>query len=98
MYARIIQVPLIPGSIAEATAYFHDSVGPALKQQKGFGNSRALFNAETNRCLLVTLWETAEARTQSETNGFLSGVMQAMRQYFAEPPVIDYYEVAVQVI
>ena len=97
MYARIIQVPLVPGSIAEATAYFRDSVGPALKHQQGFANSRALFNDETNRCLLVTLWETAEARTESETNGFLGEVMQAMKTYFAEPPVIDYYEVAVQV-
>ena len=97
MYARIIQVQLLPGSITGATEYFRDSVGPALKQQVGFSNSRALFNEETNKCLLVTLWETAEARTASETNGFLQGVMTSMKKFFAGPPTIDYYEVAVQV-
>ena len=98
MYARIIQVQLLPGSVAEASDYFRDSVGPALKQQAGFANSRALFNDETNKCLLVTLWETEEARTASETNGFLQGVMTSMKQYFASPPAIDYYEVKVQVV
>jgi hypothetical protein len=70
-YARIIQVQLLPESVTGATEYFRDSVGPALKQQAGFANSRALFNGEANKCLLVTLWETAEARSASETNGFL---------------------------
>lgn len=35
MYARIIQVPLQPEAITEATNYFRDSVGPALKDQAG---------------------------------------------------------------
>ncbi len=98
MYARIIHVQLLADSISEATEYFRDSVGPALKQQAGFANSRALFNDETNKCLLVTLWEAAEARTASETNGFLQGVITSMKKYFASPPAIDYYEVSVQVV
>ena len=98
MYARIVQVPLLPGTIAEATDYFRQSVGPALKGHAGFINSRFLVDEEKNRCLMVTLWESAEARTEAETNGFLQDVLQNMKTYFAGAPVIDYYHVPVQVI
>ncbi|MBC3787796.1 antibiotic biosynthesis monooxygenase family protein [Spirosoma utsteinense] len=99
MYARIVQVPLQPGAVAEATAYFRESVGPALKGHSGFFlNSRFLVDEEKNRCMMVTLWESAEARTEAETNGFLQDVLQKMKKHFAGSPVIDYYHVPVQVI
>ncbi|GAB3323335.1 hypothetical protein GCM10027299_19480 [Larkinella ripae] len=98
MYARVIQVPLKPGATDEATAYFRDSVSPAFNQLDGFKNSRFLTNSETNKCLMVTLWESEEARQNAETNGFLQGVLQGMKEYFAGPPTIDYYEVKVQVV
>ncbi|GAB3760891.1 antibiotic biosynthesis monooxygenase [Spirosoma pomorum] len=97
MYARIIQVSLQADAITEATDYFKNSVGPALKDQTGFLNSRFLVNSDTNKCLMVTLWESPEARTGAESNGFLQDVLKNMKQYFAEQPVIDYYDVAVQV-
>ncbi|GAB3911247.1 hypothetical protein GCM10028803_52190 [Larkinella knui] len=98
MYARVIQVPLKPDTINEATAYFRDSVGPALKELAGFKNSRFLTDSTTNKCLMVTLWESEEARTNAETNGFLQGVLKNMGSYFAGSPAIDYYEVGVQVV
>ena len=98
MYARIVQVPLQPGSFAEATTFFRDSVGPALKEHQGFLNSRFLTDSVNNRCLMVTLWESQEARSMAETNGFLQETLQKMKPYFAGQPTVDYYEVAVQVL
>ncbi|WP_421828462.1 antibiotic biosynthesis monooxygenase family protein [Larkinella sp.] len=98
MYARVIQVLLKPNTISEATAYFRDSVGPALKELDGFKNSRFLTNPETNQCLMVTLWESEAARKNAETNGFLQGVLKKMGDYFAGSPTIDYYEVGIQVV
>ena len=98
MYARIVQVPLQPGAVVEATNYFRESVGPALKGHAGFLSSRFLVDEEKSRCLMVTLWESAEARTEAETNGFLQDVLQNMKTHFDGPPVIDYYHVPVQVI
>lgn len=98
MYARVIQVPLKPGTISDATIYFRDSIGPALKELDGFKNSRFLTDTENSKCLMVTLWESEVARTNAETNGFLQDALQGMKNYFAEPPTIDYYEVGVQVI
>lgn len=83
--------------MAAATDYFRATVGPALKEQAGFLNSRFLVDTVGNRCLMVTLWESEAARTQAETNGFLQEVLQQMKPYFAGAPTIDYYEVAVQV-
>ena len=98
MFARIVQVSLKPGSATDATTYFRNSVADALTDLPGFKNSRFLINSETNQCMMVTLWESAEARTNAETNGFLQGVLQDMKPFFAGQPVIDYYEVAVQVV
>ncbi len=97
MFARVIQVPLKPESINEAIDYFRDSVGPALKQLDGFKNSRFLTNPETNKGLMVTLWESEAHRQDAENSGFLQGVLQKMGNYFAGPPTVDYYEVSVQV-
>ncbi len=97
MFARVIQVQLKPNTIEPATAHFRDNVGPALRQLDGFKNSRFLSNADTGKCLMVTLWESAEHRKGAETNGFLQGVMADMKEFFAGPPTVDYYEVGVQV-
>ena len=98
MFARIVQVPLKSESISDATDYFRESVGPALKELTGFKNSRFLVNSTTSKCLMVTLWESEESRTGAETNGFLQEVLLAMKPFFAGAPAIDYYEVAVQVV
>ena len=97
MYARVIQVPLKPDSIDQAIANFQNSVGPALKQLDGFKNSRFLTNTDTNKGLMVTLWESEAHRQEAETNGFLRQVLQEMSAFFAGPPTVDYYEVNVQV-
>ncbi|QIP15488.1 hypothetical protein G8759_24060 [Spirosoma aureum] len=97
MYARVIQFPLKAESISEAVDYFRDSVGPALKNLEGFKNSRMLTNSETNRGLMVTLWESEAHRQAAETSGFLQDVLKHMGSYFDGKPTVDYYEVSVQV-
>ena len=97
MYARIVDVPLLSEAIAEATRYFRDSVGPALKAHAGFVSSRLLIDAPNSRCLMLTAWESAQARTEAEANGFLQEVLNNMKPYFGGPPTIAYYEIPVEV-
>lgn len=97
MFARVIQFPLKPESITEAVAYFQESVGPALKKLDGFKNGRMLTNSDTNKGLMVTLWESEDYRKAAETSGFLRDVLKQMSNYFAGPPTVDHYEVDVQV-
>ena len=97
MYIRIVQAPLKAEVITEATNYFREAVGPALKDHAGFIYSRFLVDSANDRCMMVTAWESADARTEAETNGFLQDVLTKMKPHFAGPPVVDYYEVAVKV-
>ena len=98
MYARVIQVPLKPDTIADSITYFQDSVGPGLKALNGFKNSRYLTNTESNKGLMVTIWDSEQSRKDAESNGFLQDTLNGMKVYFAGPPTIDYYEVNVQVV
>ena len=97
MYVRVVRVPLQEGILAEATNYFQDSVGPALKDHQGFVYSRFLVDSDNNRCMLVTAWESTEARTEAETNGFLQDVLKNMKPHFAGSPVVEYYDAVVKV-
>ncbi len=98
MYTRIVQVPLRADSAKAATDYYRDTVGPAFKKQKGFKNSRFLIDSLNNKCLFVTLWESEEARTGAETSGLLAEILTNMKEYFAGPPTVDYYEVVGEVV
>jgi hypothetical protein len=97
MYARIVQVSLLPEVITDAAHYFRESTGPALKLQPGFKSSSFFVNQTTNQCMIVTLWETDEARTELEANSFLQNLLPELKPYFAGHPGIDYYEMVVQV-
>ena len=98
MYARMVQAPLQAGSSTEATNYFQESVGPALKKQSGFLNGRCMVDAATNECLMITFWESKEARQGAEEDGVLQNAIQGMKPWFAGQPVVSYYDVAVQVV
>ena len=82
MYARIVQVPMTPGTGPDATTYFRQTLGPVLMEQPGFVNSHFLVD---------------ETRTQAETSGVLKTALADMKPYLAGPPTVTYYEVAVQV-
>ena len=97
MFARVIQFSIKPENTTEAVAYFQHSVGPALKKLDGFKNSRMLTNPDTNKGLMVTLWDSEANRKAAETSGFLQDVLKNMSNYFAGQPTVDYYEVSVQV-
>lgn len=94
-YARIVKVSLTPELVSEAINYFRDTVTPALKEHAGFVYSRMLVEPSDNHCLMVSVWETEEARTGAETSGLLADVLKHLRDYFAGKPVVNYYEVSV---
>lgn len=97
MYARTLEVPLIGGSIGEATHYFRQFVGPALRRQGGFLGSRWLIDVTHQRALMVSYWESEADRQRADANGFLQTVLQPLQLYYAGPPSIGSYQVAVLV-
>ncbi len=79
----------------DATAFYRDVVGPALKTQPGFSSTRFLLDRATGKGLMVTVWATEADLKASETNGFLKEQIGKLSQFFAAPPSIDRYEIEV---
>ena len=91
MYARVIQFSVLPEFISEATVYFKSTIGPALKEQKGFVSSRLLINDTTYQCMTVTLWESQQTLHASESSIYLKEILDQMLPYIAIKPLIGYY-------
>lgn len=98
MYARMVQAPLQSGSATEATNYFQDSIGPALKKHSGFLNARCMVDTTTNECLMITFWKSKEARQGAEDDGLLQDAIQGMKPWLAGQPAVSYYDDVVQVV
>ncbi|MFD2573083.1 antibiotic biosynthesis monooxygenase family protein [Spirosoma soli] len=95
MFARVVRVSLSTDTAAEAINYFRDTVTPALQQHPGFAYSRCLYAPSDHHCLMVSAWESEEARTGAETSGLLNDVLKHLRSYFDGKPTVEYYEIAV---
>ena len=97
MHARVVTVQLKPEMRDEASRFYRDSDSAALKGQKGFNSTRFLTDGASDKCLMVTLWESEADLKASETNGFLKEQLGHLGQFFATPPAIDRYEIDVEV-
>ena len=85
-----------PGKMDEAIGVYRDSVVPILKAQKGFKALYWLGDRNTDKYLVITLWETEADMTATETSGLLQDVISKFAPYVAEQTAIDRYEVALQ--
>lgn len=96
-YAEIIQAALKPGTAHLVADLFRTEVGPVLKQQPGYVTSRFLTNADTNRCLAVMLWDSAEHRDVAAASASLQQGLAHLQPHFDGAFTSDHYELAVQV-
>lgn len=66
MYARVTRSTSRPERIDEAIAWFEQSALPRARSTPGFAGALELFDRESGAALTVTLWQTKEARDESE--------------------------------
>ena len=81
----------------EAIGVYRDSVVPTLKKQKGFKGLYWLTDRSTDKYTAITLWETQADMKATETSGLLQEVLAKFAGYVVTPPVIDRYEVSINV-
>lgn len=96
MKARAVTVKAQPGKLAEIVAVYKDSVVAAGKKQKGFKGAWLLTDAEGNKGISITLWDTEADLNLSETNGYYQEQIGKMKPLMAGPPTLEHYEVSVQ--
>jgi len=96
MHARTGSSQMKPGKMDEAIGVYRDSVVPILKAQKGFKALYWLGDRNTDKYLVITLWETEADMTATETSGLLQEVIAKFSPFVASPPAIEHYEVTLQ--
>jgi len=96
MYARVTISKIKPGKFDEAIAIYRDSVVPAAKQQKGCKGLFDLGDRATGKGMSIVLWDTEADMKASEASGFYQQQVGKFKDLFAEPPVLEHYEVVVQ--
>ena len=95
MYARIVRASLTAQTAQEAVSYFQDTVLPALQQHAGFAFGYCFYAPADHHALMVSVWESEEARLSAETSGLLGQAVRHLSEYFAGKPMVDYYQVTV---
>ncbi|GAB3739062.1 antibiotic biosynthesis monooxygenase family protein [Spirosoma lituiforme] len=95
MYARIVRASLTAETAQEAVMYFQNTVLPALKQHAGFVSGYCFYAPTDHHMLMVSVWESEEARLSAETSGLLHEAVSHLSDYFEGKPTVDYYQVAI---
>lgn len=95
MFARIVRVLLTAETADEAVNYFEDTVLPALKQHAGFAFGHCFYAPADHHCLMMSVWETEEARIGAETSGLLNQAVSHLSDFFDGKPTVEHYQVAV---
>ncbi len=93
MYARIVRASLTAETAQEAVSYFQDTVLPALQQHAGFVSGYCFHAPADHHALMVSIWESEQARLSAETSGLLGQAVSHLSSYFNGKPTVDYYQV-----
>ena len=95
MYARIVRASLTAETAQEAVTYFQDTILPALKQHAGFAFGYCFYAPADHHALMVSVWESEQARLSAETSGLLGQAVSHLSDFFAGKPTVAYYQVGV---
>ena len=96
MYARVMQVRILPGKLDDFLGAV-DSLMPALRKQSGFRAMMILRSAETPAkdgndreigATTFTIWESMEHMRASEKNLFLYQALARMKEHYKGFPQI----------
>ena len=97
MYARVNTMQYQPGKVDEVFQIFRESVLPETKKQAGFQALTVLLDHETDKAVVITLWQSeADARASGAGSSYMQTHLAKASSYFAAAPIIEIYEVGLQ--
>ena len=96
MYARVTFATAQPGKVDEVTKVMRDSVLPALKKQKGFKGLSFLTDRNTNKGMVIGMWNTEADMTAGESSGFYREQVAKALPLLSGQPTMEHYEVSVK--
>jgi heme-degrading monooxygenase HmoA len=92
MFARIVMMPLKPGSTSEFAKAIEKGAIPLLRRNKGFLEEIALVTDDGKIGLGISFWDTKESAEAYSRSGF-SDVMMALDKVVGGPTEVKNCEV-----
>ena len=93
MHARVVNLQVKPGMGQEAVKRYEKSVDNSVRAP-GYKLGILLTNPETGKAFSITLWETKEQVLEGNVSGYYKKQMETMGDVWAEPPVLEDYQVS----
>jgi len=88
MFARIVTIPLKPGSKSEYAKAHEKAIIPLLRTHKGFRDVIACVSADGNTGVGISFWDSKESAEAYSCSGF-SDVMKALDPVAAGPAQVQ---------
>jgi heme-degrading monooxygenase HmoA len=96
MYARMMNLEVQPGKLDEALAIIRHDIAPVLTRQRGFKDWLLLADANRNKVVSITLWETMADLTEGEMSEMYQAEAAKVVQLLNKPPIVEEYDVSLQ--
>ncbi len=94
MRARFTAVEVKPGMMDEFIKVYTEETVPVAKTQDGFEGALLLTDPETNKTIVISMWESEEKMKAGEASGYYRDQIRKRKHLFAAPGVREYYDVS----
>ena len=94
MRARYTAVNVKPGMMDEFIKVYTESTVPVAMQQEGFKGALLLTDAETNKTIVISMWESEELMRAGENSGYYQDQIRKRAHLFDGETVREYYDIS----
>jgi quinol monooxygenase YgiN len=95
MHARVTTVPIQRDKISDATSIYQNDILPIISGTPGCQGVYLLVDPNTGNAQSITLWDNPANAQSYESSGTYQQLVAKLAQYFAGPPSLATYDVAV---
>jgi heme-degrading monooxygenase HmoA len=96
MFSRVSIIQGKPEETEAAIRYYREQVSPAVKKMAGFKGAYFLVDRKAGKFLGITLWDTEKNMRDSSAASAQLRAQAARTITFSLPPIVETYEVALQ--
>ena len=93
MRARVTTVTAKPGGIDEFIKVYKEGTVPAAMKQDGFQGALLLVERETNKTIVISMWESEEKMKAGEASGYYQAQIQSRAHLLEDDSTREYFDI-----
>jgi len=93
MRARVTTVTAKPGAIDEFIKVYTEGTVPVAMKQAGFEGALLLVDRESNKTIVISMWETEEKMKAGEASGYYQAQIQSRQHLLEDDSVREYFDI-----